>query len=160
MKLEKKWKTQTADEIQLKANLEKINPNMALAQILTQNTNETVFKETKFGKSPCGSFGSYQLQYTESNFKVYCNIDPIGRIDPNVTDVPKEYPKFPLQNSEQYQIPAHLGAQKKALLEFLSVDAVKLNTIEENTREQSNSDQRKKERKYRLTSSNFKAICC
>lgn len=134
-------KTQTADEIQLKGNLNIINPNMPLAQILTENTNETVFKETKFGKSPCGSFGSYQLLYTESNFKVFCNVNSVVKIDPNLADVPKEYPKFPLENAEQYQISANLDAQQKALLEHLSVDAVQLNMIEENTCEQSNSDQ-------------------
>ena len=36
---------------------------MALAQIMTSSSSSTKYVETKFGKSPQGSFASYQLSY-------------------------------------------------------------------------------------------------
>ena len=63
-------KGQQADENKLLAKLQAINKKMALAQIMTSTSESTPLVETKFGKSPQGSFGSYQLSTTEDNFKV------------------------------------------------------------------------------------------
>ena len=92
--------------------------------------------ETKFRKSPKGSFASYQLSFTESNFRVYCDVDSVQR---NLYNSKSDliYPKFPLQHTDKYEILARqLSYPDKTLLEHLSVDVQKLNSTEENTRAQ------------------------
>jgi hypothetical protein len=75
-----------ADEQKLKAQLQQINPKMALAQMLSpSSTSSTQYVETQFGKSPQGSFASYQLSFTEDNFKVYLDIHSVQRKDYNFT---------------------------------------------------------------------------
>jgi hypothetical protein len=76
-------KSSQADEQKLKAQLQQINPKMALAQILSPScsTSSTQYVETKFGKSPQGSFASYQLSFTEDNFKVYLYINYVHSLD-------------------------------------------------------------------------------
>lgn len=60
-----------------------IDPDLGLIQTceLTLNTgngtNDHV--DTRFGESPAGAFGSYQLGFQESNFKVTSNLAPIQR---------------------------------------------------------------------------------
>lgn len=151
-------KSQAEDEVKLKADLMVINPSMPLAQIL--NTTENLdLKETKFGKSPSGSFASYQLQFTESNFKVFCDLGPIPTTPQDVRDPPTEYPKFPLNSTEPYKLPDNLEQQEVNLLTHLLVDVDKLNDIEKKTRSQSTSDEWKNERQKRITASNFKKVC-
>ena len=77
----KNLSTQTSDEVMLKDKLQKINPKFALSQIMSPGG--TNLQETKFGKSPGGSYASYQLQFSESNFQVFCNIDSVPRADCN-----------------------------------------------------------------------------
>ena len=67
-------RSQGADEQKLCERLKAENPEMALAQIMEPFSESTQLLETKFGKSPQGSYASYQLSTTEDNFKVYCNI--------------------------------------------------------------------------------------
>ena len=63
---------QKADEEKLLATLKELNPNMALAQIMTARSDSIpLLVETKFGKSPQGSYASYQLAVTEDNFKFF-----------------------------------------------------------------------------------------
>ena len=131
---------------------------MPLAQILS-STKDPEMKETKFGRSPNGSFASYQLQFTESNFKVFCHLGP-SQLCQNKRDPPSsEYPKFPLRPTESYKLPGQLGKQEAKLLSHLIVDSEKLNKIEHNTCNQSLSDEWKRERRYRFTASNFKKVC-
>ena len=77
----KNLSTQTSDEVMLNDKLQKINPKFALSQIMSPG--DTNLQETKFGKSPSGSYESYQLQFSESNFQVFCNIDSVPRADCN-----------------------------------------------------------------------------
>ena len=151
--------TQKADEHKLKEDLLKINPEMALAQIMAP-ADQTEFVETKFGKSAKGLFASYQLSFTESNFNVYCDIESMQRcLLGSRSDL--QYSKFPLQHTDKYGIPAEqLSSPAKILLEHLSVDVQKLNNIEESTRAQGASEAWRNKRKYRLTASNFHLICC
>ena len=131
---------------------------MALVQIMAP-AEQTELVETKFGKSPKGSFASYQLSFTESNSKVLCDVDSVQR---NLSNTKNEftYPKFPLQHTDKYEIPAErLCAPGKLLLEHLSADVPKLNSIEENTRAQALSETWENERKFSLTASNFHLIC-
>lgn len=44
---------------------------MSLCEVANSESVNSV--DTRFGKSPLGSYASYQLTFTESNFKVYCN---------------------------------------------------------------------------------------
>ena len=149
---------QKADEHSLKEDLQNINPKMALAQIMAP-AEQTELVETKFGKSPKGSFASYQFSFTESTFEVFCDVDSVQR---NLSNTKNDftYPKFPLQDTDKYEIPAErLSAPGKLLLEHLSVKVPKLNSIEENTRGPAVSETWKNEPKFRLTASNFHLIC-
>ena len=152
-------KTQNSDELQLKSDLLAINKNMPLAQIMNSTKKNLEMKETKFGKSPSGCYASYQLQFTESNFKVYCNLGSQQTNQTATRDPPTEYPKFPLIASDSFEIPEELQQDEEDLLRHLSVNRNKLNDIEEKTSRQSASEEWKIERKYRFTASNFKRVC-
>ena len=52
------------------------NPRKGLAQIVNLGS-ETQLKETRFGEAPVGSYASYQLSHTESNFSVRQLIFPL-----------------------------------------------------------------------------------
>ena len=52
----------------LMSELEKIDPNLGFVHMSKAKSLNTELKETKFGKSPVGSFLSYQTALTESNF--------------------------------------------------------------------------------------------
>ena len=115
-------KSQSADEQKLVERLKAANPKMALAQIMEPSSERSKLFETKFGKSPQGSYASYQLSTTEDNFKVHCNISSVPRVDPGHTNtVPiNAYPRFPLDRArEQFVVPEELAAVEKALLEKL-----------------------------------------
>ena len=60
--------TQYVDEIKFKEKLLQINPAMPLAQILAPRTSDRDRIETRFGRFQPGSYGSYQLPFTEANF--------------------------------------------------------------------------------------------
>ena len=132
---------------------------MALAQIMTPRSESTPLQATKFGKSPPGSYCSYQLSVTEDNFKVYCDITAVNRSDPN-NDLPTTvFPRFPLNTSnKQFEIPAEVSGDEKSLLEKITVDDDKVNEIERKTRGQSQCNEWKDERKFRFTASNFGLI--
>ena len=126
-------KSQSADEQKLVERLKAANPKMALAQIMEPSSERSKLFETKFGKSPQGSYASYQLSTTEDNFKVHCRVDP-----GHTNTVPiNAYPRFPLDRArEQLVVPEELAAVEKALLEKLCVDEEKINDIDTKTREQ------------------------
>ena len=154
-------KSQRADEQKLCERLKKENQKMALAQIMEPSPESSQLLETKFGKSPQGSYASYQLYTTEDNFKVYCNISHVPRVDPGHTHNVSinSYQRFPLNTAtEEFAVPDELAAIEKALLEKLSVDEEKINDIETKTRGQSNCEEWKQERKFRFTASNFGLI--
>ena len=65
---------QKADEERLLATLKESNPNIALAQIMIARSDSIPLVENKFGKSPQGSYASYQLAVSQDNFKVFCDI--------------------------------------------------------------------------------------
>lgn len=153
----KNLSTQTSDEVKLKDKLQKINPKFALSQIMSPG--DTNLQETKFGKSPSGSHASYQLQFTESNFEVFCNIDSVPRADCNDDkNAISAFPAFPLQHSERYNKPDGLSRNQEVLLDHLNVDEAKLNNIEKTTREQAASQEWNAERKFQFTASNFHTI--
>lgn len=141
------------EEREFKKAIMAINPRMGLAQIGNTNSN---LSETKFGKSPVGSYSSYQLALSESNFEVKININSVTRNDSSVTQL-LVYPPFPLgDNVEPNQ--HELESDQDDFIDKLAVDEEKINNIEFETRGQANSDLWKAERKYRFTASNFYAI--
>ena len=77
-----------------------INPKMDLAHI---SSGQNILIDTKYGKSPVGSFSSYQLAHTESNFEVTMNISTEARNDSNTNNL-LVYPRFPLTVFEECQV--------------------------------------------------------
>ncbi|KAK2558600.1 hypothetical protein P5673_018779 [Acropora cervicornis] len=101
--------------------------------------------ETKFGESPAGSFGSYQLTFQESNFKVMCNI-PVNSARQLGTpfNTSANYPSLPLDDFNDDFV--------------LNLPNDMANQIEEETRAQHTSETWVQEQKYRLTASKFGRI--
>ena len=153
-------KSLQTSEQKLKEQLQKINPKMALAQIMKPSCAlDTNYIETKFGKSPRGSFASYQLSFTEDNFKVFLDINSIQRQDSNFNMPLLVYPRFPINEPEgTFVIPPGLNQQEIELLNSLQVDADKVSLIERKTQAQRDCEEWKNERKFRFTASNFGLI--
>ena len=83
----------SAEEKQIKQAIRDINRQMGLAQFVNLGS-ETELKETRFGYSLVGSYVSYQLTHTESNFNVCVDISSVPRGRKN--NQPLTYPRFPL----------------------------------------------------------------
>ena len=106
---------------------------------------------------PVGSFLSYQVSFTESNFSAEADLNAVPRnnvLSDNIT----AYPRFPLANENPMVIPRELSSEEAAFLSHLSVDEDKVNTIEASSREQSESEIWKTEHTYRFTASRFQLI--
>ena len=100
-----------AKEKEFKRELNIINPNMGLSQMASGQgvpTNHNGYKETRFGKCQVGSFLSYQVALSESNFEAIASVDCISRIQltSNQTIL---YPRFSLRNIEEMVVPGNLS---------------------------------------------------
>ena len=77
---------------------------------------------TKFGNSPAGSFGSYQLSFHESNFTVTSSFEPRSSRNTNTVHAIPTYLSFPLDDwNDAYTLPMLEGldrAQKNFLDSF------------------------------------------
>lgn len=155
-------KSSQENEKKLKEQLQKINPKMALAQILNPScTLNTQYVATKFGKSPEGSFSSYQLSFTEDNFKVFLDINSVPRQDSNFSTPLLAFPRFPINEpTGDFEIPPGLNEQENDLLKSLQVDSDQVAEIERKTQAQGDCEEWRKERQFRFTASNFSQICC
>lgn len=123
---------QEAEETRFKDTLREINPKMGLANVSSNHDN---LVDTKYGKSPVGSFSSYQLSHTESNFDVYINVEPAAqRIDTD-TNNPQinQFPRFPLQNQGESE-ERNLSDDKKEFVNRLKLDGDEINALEGATR--------------------------
>lgn len=80
--------------------------------------------DTKFGKSPVGSFLSYQTSFTESNFSAQANLALVQRVNDVALDLP-HYPRFPMTN-EDMTTPQELSDSEKNLLSTLNMDEDKI----------------------------------
>ena len=82
--------------------------------------------ETRFGESPDGSFGSYQLAFQESNFKIMCNIPVNSAWQLNTPfKASANYPSFPLDDFNDdfvLNFPHDVGTMEKKIVDYLSVD--------------------------------------
>ena len=85
----------SAQEQKFKQAIRDINPQMGLAEIATLGS-EMHLKETRFGYSPVGSYVSYQLTHTKSNFNVCVDISSVSRGRKNNQQL--TYPRFPLRD--------------------------------------------------------------
>ena len=114
---------------------------------------------TRFGCFPVGSFASYQLTFTESNFSFTSLFEGFQLADHcTATEFPP-YPSFPLDNHNRSLItPDTLNDKEKELLESLRVNVIDANKLEEKTRDQAECDEWMRERKLRLTASYFGKI--
>ena len=143
-------------EEKLKKTLQGINPQFGLSLMAAENLSPA-FVQTKFGQSQTGSFCSYQLTHTEANFSATIDIASIPRLN-NSSPTELTYPRFPLSVMDAFVTPGNLNDAEKNLLRTLEVDEDSINSIESTTREQSNSERWKNERKYRFTASKFQLI--
>ena len=144
-------------EMTLKKALKQINPQMGLALMEKDDCSANRCVETKFGESQIGSYCSYQLTHTEANFEATVDISSMPReIVSRETEL--TYPRFPLNPCDDFVLPDNLDNSERALINTLVVDETIINNIEEVTRDQSTSEQWKKERKFRFTASKFDLI--
>ena len=72
-------------EEKIKTAIASINPKMGIAVLLSNPVSEMV--QTKFGSSPVGSTNSYQLSYSEANFRVNININSVPRLPNSNVDI-------------------------------------------------------------------------
>lgn len=133
----------------------KLTDFVGLIQTCELNTSAHV--DTRFWESPAGAFGSYQLAFQESNFKVTSNLAPIQQ-GSRVSNSKLNYPSLPLDDLNDdfvVDLPDDLDAIEDKLLNKLTVNNLGANKIKENTRGQHNCNAWVEERKFRFTSSNF-----
>ena len=86
-----------------------------------------------------------------------CNIASIRQLN-HSPPTELTYPRIPLSAIDTFVISDNLNDAKKAILQTLEVDENSNNSIESATREQSNSDLRKNECKYRFTALRFQLV--
>ena len=148
-----------ATEQNLKEQLRKIDPNMGLAQMANELTDQAGagYVETKFGKFQVGSFLSYQVTLTESHFKANASIDCIPRLD-QVNKEALNYPRFPLRDIYSMVIPDNLSENNQKLLQSLILDEDEINELETQTRRQAECSKWNEERKFRFTASQYHLI--
>lgn len=136
--------------------LKNISPNMGLAQMANDHVDENLV-ETKFGKCQVGSLLSYQVGFTESNFTAVADIDTVPRVQGGNCQ-PMQYPRFPLRNELEMEVPDQLTDIQKKVVAKLTVDENKINEVETATQQQAKCDKWKDERSHRFTASRFHMI--
>ena len=149
-----------AKEEEFKRKLKIMNPNNGLSQMASEQgvaTNDNGYKETRFGKCQVGSFLSYQVALTESNFEATASVNCIPRVQ-LTSNQTLLYPRFPLRNIEEMVVPGNLSEDEKQLLHTIQIEEEKINEIERQTRDQAESDKWREERKFRFTASKFHLI--
>ena len=140
------------------SSVQSIDSNLGLIQTCdVSKIGESEHVETRFGESPAGSFGSYQLTFQESKFKVTCNIPLNAARQLNTPfNTSANYPSLPLDDFNDdfvLNLANDMGTMEKKILDDLSVNLVKANQIEEETRAQYTCEKWVQERKFRLAAS-------
>ena len=135
-----------------------IDPTCGLAQTCEiNNTLPDNSIPTRFGYSPPGSFGSYQLAFSESNFKVTTSFKSGSGKQSDSGSLPK-FPSLPVDDFNDnfiMNIPKDLNQQQEELLDGFKLSLVQANELEEKTRLQYKSEAWLKQRKLRFTVSKF-----
>lgn len=141
-------------------SLEQHSSKIGITQVVDTASLDTLpTVDTRFGKCPVGSYGSYQLSFTESNFSYISSFDGSQEVAHcTATEFPA-YPSFPLDECNGSLVPPdNLTEKEQELLRSLNVNVIKANKIEEKTREQAECVEWMQERKNRFTASNFGKI--
>lgn len=141
-------------------SLEQHNAKMGITQVVDiASLDNLPVVDTRFGPCPVGSYGSYQLSFTESNFSYISSFDGTQEAARcTATEFPK-YPSFPLDDCNGSLVtPDNLTEKEQELLKRLSVNVIEANTLEQKTREQAGCAEWMQERKHRFTASNFGKI--
>ena len=115
--------------------------------------NHSVLTETKFGNSPVGSYASYQLSFTESNFDVSINIDAVLRNMPRNQQI-EQFPSFTLWKQGEGER-RELPDEKNEFVKKFNLDEDEINALQAATRDQANSELWRSERKYRFTAVSY-----
>lgn len=122
---------------------------------MTPRLETSVMIQTKMGRSPQGSLASYQLSLTEDNFKVYCDLASISRRKKTDEILLDSFQRLPLRSTDNFQPPDDITTEEQLLLQNKTVCVNELNKIKQTRRGQSNSDKWRKQRRFRITASNF-----
>ena len=115
----------TVSILDLSKFLEKIteiDPTCRLAQTCEINNIDNTIP-TKFGYSPSGSFASYQLAFSESNFIVTTSFKPESEKQIDSGSLPK-FPSLPVDDFNDnftMNIPEDLNQQQQELLDGLKL---------------------------------------
>jgi hypothetical protein len=144
-------------EQKLIEELKKKDPNMGVAHMAATQNSTVKLVDTTFGKCKVGSFLSYQVSVTESNFRAEADLDEVPRL-PNPIVQPLVYPHFPLRDQEELRIPDTTSDDEKKVISDLTLEEENINTIEKETRKQAECEKWKNERKFRFTASKFHLI--
>ena len=110
-------------------------------------------KETRFRETVVGSYASYQLTHTESNFSACVDISSVPGEKSNIQLL--SYPHFPLRENEEPVVKKALSVPERKLYKSLCIDEETVINIKKGTRDQSNSERWKLDRKYCFTASQF-----
>ena len=112
---------------------------------------------TKFGKSPVGSYLFYQASYTEANFTA--DLNAVERNNqPLDSAITAAYPRFPLRDQDDFVYSRKFSESEQKYISHLSADENQINIVERRTRDQTESHEWKLERMYRFTASKFDVI--
>ena len=144
-------------EHSFKTELAGIDCNIGFAQLARGEHSVPELSDTKFGKSPVGSYLSYQTSFTESNFPAEADLTAVPRTGDALTNIPN-YPQSPITNDVDMIVPRALNDAEKSLLANLTVDEDKIHAIESSTRDQAGCTEWKEDRQYRFTASSFQLI--
>lgn len=139
-------------------SLEGHNSKLGITQVLDTASIQTLpVIDTRFGQCPVGSFGSYQLSFTESNFSF--TRSGFEEVTPCMATEFPPYPSFLLDDfNGSLEVPASLNQKEMELLDKLKLDVIEANTLEQKTQDQTDCQEWKRERKLRFTASNLGKI--
>jgi hypothetical protein len=139
----------------LKSELKELLPNMGLSQMANDDIEEYLV-DTKFGKVQVGSMLSYQVILTSMQ-QLISALLLIVRL-PVLNDGPLNYPRLPLRNDTDMEIPDTVKDSEEKVLDKIAADEDKLKEIERETRQQADCGKWNEERTYTFTASRFHLI--
>ena len=102
------------NESSFKTELATIDPNMGFAHLSKGNNSSGETVQTKYEETPVGSFLSYQVSFTESNFSAVVDLNAVPRNNV-LSDSITAYPRFPLANENPMVTPRELSNEEAAL---------------------------------------------
>ena len=101
-----------------KTEIAKIDVNMGFAQMIQGDDPVPETADTKFGKSPVGSYLGYQTSFTESNFCAEADLPAVPRNNVPLQNV-DNYPGSPLSEEAEMVLPCALTDTEKSLIKII-----------------------------------------